>query len=192
MRGASPFADKAAALRPLPRAPRPKAMYRLAILLALAFAASCSAPSAAPEPSLAPRAAEAIDPRVPILNEVPPGSADASLASQLAGFVNDARAGIPSFNATQAEAERLAADAGPMASESWVAAQQALSRLIEQYGVTTRAAANIDDLGSGRLQSQHWIVPADQQALAAAAAAVSAISDAQAAAIDRLKQQLAR
>src|SRR5262249_43019284 len=158
----------------------------------MALAAGCSAPNVGPEPSLAPRAAEAIDPRVPIPSEVPAGPADASLAAQLAGLVSDAKAGVPSFNARQADAERLAAGAGPMASESWVAAQQALSQLIEQYGVTTRAAANIDALGSDRLQRQHWIGPADQQALAAAAAEVKSISDAQAAAIDRLKDQLAR
>jgi hypothetical protein len=79
-----------------------------------------------------------------------------------------------------------------MASESWVAAEQALSLLIEQRGVTTRAAADIDELGSSRLATKHWIRPADQQAIAAAAAEVAAISDRQSAAIDRLKEQLAR
>ena len=79
-----------------------------------------------------------------------------------------------------------------MASESWVAAQQALSLLIEQHGVTTRAAANIDELGSSRLHAERWIRPADQQAIAEAAAEVATISDRQAAAIDQLKGQLAR
>ena len=92
----------------------------------------------------------------------------------------------------QAVADRLAAAAGPMASESWIAAQQALSRLIEQDGVTTRAAADIDALAASRLEGQHWIRPADQQAIAAAAAEVAAINEAQAAAIDRLTSQLAR
>jgi hypothetical protein len=72
------------------------------------------------------------------------------------------------------------------------AAQQALSLLIEQYGVTTRAAANIDELGSNRLQGQRWIRPGDQQAIASAAAEVGSIGDRQSAAIDRLKDQLAR
>jgi len=120
------------------------------------------------------------------------GQADAALAGQLKQLVEEARAGVPGFDARQAEAERLAPGAGPAASESWVAAQQALSLLIEQYGITTRVAANIDQLGSSRLQAQHWIGPADQQAISAAAAEVATISDRQSAAIDRLKDQLAR
>jgi hypothetical protein len=106
--------------------------------------------------------------------------------------VSEARAGAPQFDARQAEADRLAAGAGPAASESWVAAERALSLLVEQYGVTSQVAADIDALASTRLQGQHWLRPADQQAIAAAAAEVAAISDRQSAAIDRLKNQLAR
>ena len=79
-----------------------------------------------------------------------------------------------------------------MASESWIAAEQALSRLIEQYGVTTRAAADIDALASGRLEGQRWIEPADREVIAAASAEVAAISQAQSEAIRRLTDQLAR
>ena len=158
----------------------------------MSMIAGCSAPQSRTEPSLAPRPAEAIDPRVPIPSEVPSVPVDGTLAAKLRELVGEAQAGVAAFDAAQGEAERLAAGAGPMASESWVDAQQALSRLIEQYGVTTRAAANIDELGSSRLESQHWIRPADQQAIAAAAAEVAAINDRQAAAIDRLKDQLAR
>jgi hypothetical protein len=96
------------------------------------------------------------------------------------------------FEAKRANAERLAATAGPMASESWVAAQQALSLLVEQYGVTTGAAADIDALGASQLEGQHWIRPADQQAIATAAAEVGAINEAQAAIIGRLRDRLAR
>jgi hypothetical protein len=167
-------------------------MHRILPLLAAALTSACSAPNAGPEPSLAARPAEAVDPRVPVSNEVQSGTLDPALATALGGLVGEARAGVPTFDAKQAEAEKLAAVAGPMASESWVAAQQALSLLIEQHGVTTRAAANIDELASSRLQNQRWIRPAEQQAIAAAAAEVAAVNDAQAAAIDRLKNQLAR
>jgi len=161
-------------------------------LLALAVIGACSAPNAGSEPSLAPRAAEAIDPRLPIPSETPSGPADAQLAAKLAELVGQARAGVPQFDARQAVAERLAASAGPNASESWVAAQQALSLLIEQFGVTTQAAASIDELGASRLQGQRWIRPADQQAIAGAASEVGAISDRQSAAIDSLKDRLTR
>lgn len=167
-------------------------MRSLVPLLAASLVAACSAPQAGHEPSLAPRAAEAIDPRLPVPNDIQPTSVDPDLAGQLAGLVGEARSGVAAFDARQADAERLAASAGPMASESWVAAEQALSLLVEQHGVATRAAANIDALGSSRIQGRRWIRPADQQAIAAAAAEVAAISGRQSEAIDRLKNLLAR
>jgi hypothetical protein len=166
-------------------------MRRLVSLLALSLATACSTPQTGPEPSLAPRPAEAIDPRVPIPSVVPSGPVDAALAAKLDYLVGQAQAGVALFQARRASAERLASTAGPIASEGWVAAQQALSLLIEQYGVTTNAAADIDALAAARLESQRWIRPADQQAIADAAATVAAISDHQAAVIERLKNRLA-
>lgn len=166
-------------------------MKRLIPLGLIAMASACSTgPSV--EPSLAPRAAEAIDPRIPIPGDVPQGQLDAGLAERLNALVGAVRGGIPEFEAREAEAIRLAGAAGPMASESWIAAEQALSRLIEQYGVTTRAAADIDALASGRLGAQRWIEPADREAIAAASAEVAAISQAQSEAIGRLTDQLER
>ena len=163
-----------------------------ALIIAIALVAGCSTPRSGPEPSLAPRAAEAIDPRLPIPNEVPSGPADPALASRLQALVAPVHANVPVFDASQAEASRLAAAAGPMASESWIAAEQALSRLVAAYGTTTQAAAGIDALASDRLERQRWISPADREAIMAAASDVAAISNRQAAAIDRLKGQLAR
>lgn len=144
------------------------------------------------EPSLAPRAAESVDPRLPIPDAVPTGSVDAGLARQLQSLVEAARAGASAFNAQESEATRLASTAGPMASESWIAAQQALSRLVERHGVTTRAAGDIDALAGNRLEGQHWIRPADREAIAAAAAEVGSLNEAQSGAIQRLTRQLAR
>lgn len=153
-----------------------------------------SACSTAPtnEPRLAPRAAEAIDPRLPLPDQVPAGPVDTVLAERLRGLVDAARGGVQEFNGREALANRLAAAAGPMASESWIAAQQALSLLIEQYGVTTKAAGDIDAIAAGQLEGQRWIRPADQQAIAAASADVAEISSRQAEAIERLNSQLSR
>ena len=166
-------------------------MRRLFPLALIVLTMACSTQPSI-EPSLAPRAAEAIDPRIPIPGDVPHGSLDAGLADRLGALVGAVRGGAPEFEAREAEASRLAGAAGPMASESWIAAQQALSRLIEQYGVTTRAAADIDEFASGRLQGKRWIEPADREAIAAASAEVAAISQSQAEAIDRLTKQLER
>ena len=166
-------------------------MRSLLPLISLVAVAGCAMPTS-PEPSLAPRAAEAIDPRLPIPDQPPSGPVDAALAERLQVLVAAARGGVPQFEARQAVADRLAAGAGPMASESWVAAQQALSLLVEQYGITARAAADIDKLAGDRLDGQHWIQPADRNAISAAAEEVGAISASQSAAIERLTGQLAR
>lgn len=160
--------------------------------LALGLLAACSAPTAGPEPSLAPRPAEGIDPRVPIPSDGPVGDVDQVLAARLAELVARVRGGVPAFETRLGEASRMAAGVGPEAGESWVAAQSALSRLIEQYGVTTRAAADIDALAADRLERQKWIAQADQAAIASAQAEVAQISNRQSDAIDRLKAQLTR
>lgn len=166
-------------------------MRSLLLLTCLPLAASCTM-TTSPEPSLAPRAAEAIDPRLPIPDEVPAGTTDPALASRLSALVAEVRGGVPAFEAREAEATRLAAAAGPEASEGWIAAEQALSRLVEQHGVTTRAAADIDALASSRLERQRWISPADRQAISAAAAEVDAINARQTDSIDRLMDRLTR
>jgi hypothetical protein len=79
-----------------------------------------------------------------------------------------------------------------MASESWVAAQQSLSRLVEQQGVTARAAADVDALAATRLQTNKWLTPADQAAVRAAQETIAAIAAPQLATIDRLRNQLTR
>jgi hypothetical protein len=167
-------------------------MRRLAPIFAILLFSACSTAGIGPQPSLAPRAAEAIDPRVPIPDTVPSGPVDAALSAKLEALVRQARGGVSTFETKRAEAERLAAGVGPIASESWIAAQQSLSQLVEQYGVTTKAAADIDALAASRLEGQRWIRPSDQQAITAAAAEVGAINEAQAAVIGRLRDQLAR
>ena len=167
-------------------------MRSFPLILAIGLLAGCSVPNAGPEPSLVPRPAEAIDPRVPIPGDVPRGEADQALVARLNQLVAQVRTGAPAFDARLEEANRLAAGAGPQASESWVAAQSALSLLVEQYGLTTRAAADIDELAADRLETRKWITPADQAVISSAQAEVSSISARQADAIDRLNDQLAR
>ena len=178
------------ALRGPARVPRPVTMRSAPLLLLMA--AACSTPRIGPEPSLTPRAAEAIDPRVTVPGDIPLGPVSADVASRLEALVSTVRGGTAEFETRAAEASRLAMAAGPEASESWIAAQQALSRLIEQYGVTTRAAGDIDELAASRLKAQGWIAPADREAIAAAAAEVGAINEAQSATVARIRDTLSR
>ena len=160
----------------------------IALLLMLS---ACSAP-AMKEPSLSPRPAESIDPRVPVPSDIPAGTVDAALAAQLAALVDLARSGAPEFDRRAAETAALANQAGPMASESWVAAQQSLSRLVEQQGITARAAADADKLAADRLQANKWLAPAEQAEIRRAQHAIAAIALPQLAEIDRLREQIAR
>ena len=164
-------------------------MRRLALLLPLTLIAACSTPTV-DAPSLATRAGEAIDPRLPINPDPSPGMLDPALAARLTHAVNEARAGVGTFNRLAAEAERLTAAAGAVQSESWIVAQQALSAVVAQHGVTMRAAADVDALAGTRIDANRWLVPADRAAIEAAAAEVAAINDPQTALIARLSARL--
>ena len=97
------------------------------VILGLGLLGACATPMPAGSPSLAPRAAEAIDPRVPVPDALVVGPADATLKSKLAALVDQATSGDAAFRGVIDNAERLAAAAGAQSSESWIAAQQALS-----------------------------------------------------------------
>ena len=87
-------------------------------------------------------------------------------------------------------ATALAAAAGARQSESWIAAQQALSALEAQHGVTTTAAATIDAIAAEKIDQTRWLVPATRAAIEAAAAEVGTINAGQSATIDRLGARL--
>ena len=145
---------------------------RLTALFPIALLSACSA-SGVYAPSLTPRAAEAIDPRVPIPDTPPAGPADAALVSRLNALVAEARAGDADFRAAADEAERLAAGAGDPQSESWVVAQQALSAAVAARAPVTKALGDIDAIASEALAKRGGMAPADQAAVASAARGAS-------------------
>jgi hypothetical protein len=165
-------------------------MIRFAALLALLLSA-CATPPAG-EPSLAPRAAEAIDPRVPIPSEVIAGPVDPALASRIAELMAQVRSGDTAFQEAAQQAEPLAAAAGPAQSESWIEAQQAVSAMVAARAPVTTALADLDALAAARLAATGGIPPGDLAAIQAASAEAGAIGETEAAAIDRLQAQLAR
>lgn len=154
----------------------------------LGLLAACSAPSG-PYPSLAPRAAEAFDPRVPIPSEVPVGPADASLSAQLAALIDQAQAGDATFQDAAANAERLAAAAGSTQSESWIVAQQALSVAQEARGPTARALGDIDAIAANALEQRGGIPAGNLAAIQSAADRVAEIDRRQ---LERIKAIEAR
>ena len=150
--------------------------------------AACAAPP--PGPSLAPRASEAIDPRVPVENPVLVGPVSPAVAARLAGLVSQAQSGDSAFRNAAAIAERLAAAAGAPQSESWIAAQQALSQAHAARAPTTRAMADIDSIAAETMAARGGIPAADLAAIQASAAEVAAIERSQAARMEALQARL--
>jgi len=150
---------------------------------------ACSSPGG-PYPSLQPRAAEAIDPRLQPASPVNDRPVAPALASQLAALVDQARSGDSAFAPAAANAERLVSAAGAAQSESWIVAQQALSAAIAARSPTATALADIDTLSAKALQTQGGIAPNDLKAIDSAAAAVSAIARGQTDRIDAMKRSL--
>ncbi|MEO7365041.1 MAG: hypothetical protein ABIW03_01820 [Sphingomicrobium sp.] len=151
--------------------------------------AGCAAPPAPPA-SLAPRAAEAIDPRVPVVVATTSQPVSGAIANRLAELIGQARRGENAFASAAALAQRLASAAGPPQSESWVVAQEALSAAVAARAPTTRALGDIDGITAAALAKQGGLAPADLAATEAAAAEVGAIDQRQAQVIDALQQRL--
>src|SRR2546423_12223852 len=157
-------------------------MRKLICLVILSLGA-CAAPGG-PYPALQPRAAEAIDPRVPVERPMNERRVTPALASRLGELVAQARSGDAAFAPAADQAEKLAAAAGAPQSEGWVAAQQALSVAAAARAPTASALGDIDAIGANMLQSQGGIAPNDLAAIKRAGAEVGAIDQRQA---DRIK-----
>ncbi|WP_235588032.1 hypothetical protein [Sphingopyxis sp. H115] len=129
-------------------------MKRALFLLPLSAAASlsltaCASAQNGSAPSLAKRPVEGrLDVAPPAVVVAPPGPLPADLAGRLARWEADGAAGQQGFAAERASTAALvsAAAGAPVASERWVVAQQAISRLIATRAPLTGALADIDRL----------------------------------------------
>ena len=163
----------------------------LPIAMLLLLAGACSAPRITP-PSLAPRAAEAIDPRLPVERALVERPLRATVRERLAGFVLAARGGEAAFRAALGPAQRAAAAAGPPRSERWIVAQQALSAAEAARAATPKALGDIDALAAGSIAADEGIGASDLAATGAAAAEVGAIDQAQRREIAALSARIGR
>jgi len=113
-----------------------------------------------------------------------------SLAGRLATLVAQARDGDAAFQPAADEAQRLADAAGASQSESWIAAQEALTAAIAARGPTSTALGEIDALGGTTLQAQGGLAPNDLAAIRNAGAEVGAIDGRQAARVKAIQGRL--
>ena len=163
-------------------------MRRVA-LLSMAALTACASPGG-PYPSLQPRAAEAIDPRLPVVRPINDRPVTAGLASRLAALVGQAQSGNAAFGSAASEAERLAAAAGPPQSEGWIAAEEALTAAIAARRATATALGDIDAIAGSALQTQRGIAPNDLAAIRSAAAEVASLDQRQSERIDAIQKRL--
>ena len=162
---------------------------RNAVCLTILALGACSAPGG-PYPSLRPRAAETIDPRLPVSRPMNERPVSAALASRLAALVDQARSGNAAFESAVAEAERLSVSAGPPQSEGWIAAEEALTAAIAARKPTATALADIDELAGNALETQRGIAPNDLAAIQTAAAEAGALDERQAARVAAIQKSL--
>lgn len=127
-----------------------RASLFLPVMAALTLSACAGGPGAGgPAPSLAKRAVEGrfevVPPSVAVM---PPGPLPTDLAGRLGRWEADSIAAQQAFAFERdAAASAVAAAAGaPVASERWVVAQQAISRLVAARAPLTEALADIDRL----------------------------------------------
>ena len=159
-------------------------------LAMIAILAACAS-NGGPFPSLQPRAAETVDPRVPIVRPINDRPATPALADRLAELLERARNGNSAFEPLAARAESLAAAADGPHSDSWVAAQEALSVAIAARDPTAGALGDIDSLGATMLQVQGGLAPNDLAAIQRAGAEVAGLDRRQAERIKAIQQRLA-
>ena len=162
---------------------------RWAALIPIVMLSACSS-SGGPYPSLQPRAAEQIDPRVPIERPLNDRPVTPALAAQLRALVDQARGGTAGFDSAVARAEQLAASAGAPQSDGLTVAQEALSAAIAARRPVTEALSQIDATGASALQTQGGLAPSDLAAVQNAGDEVGAIDRRQAARIKAIQQRL--
>ena len=140
-------------------------------------------------PSLAPRPVEQLSMEEPIRVD-PPVASDPALRSRIADLLARARAGDAAFERAYARAAPLARAAGGANSDSWVQAQEAISRAEVARTETTVALADLDRLAIERADAP--TSEADHAALMEAQQFAQALANDQHRRLEGLRSRLGR
>ncbi len=159
-------------------------LFRVPVLaFAAALLAGCV--SEGPFPSLAPRPDERLAIEEPV-REAPVVADDSAFRARINQLLGEARSGDAAFEHDYEAAARTAGRAGPEGSNSWIDAQQALSRAEVSRIRATEAADELHQLALARADQP--TSPADQAALEAAIDQADAVVAAQQARVNRLRR----
>src|SRR3954469_19546429 len=159
---------------------------RLPILMIVLAASLIGCVARGPFPSLAMRPAEQEDWTEEPVHAAPVVANDASIRTRIAALTAEARDGARAFDADLPAAERATAHVGAEGSDSWIEAQQAISRLEDARARTDEAAAGLHQLRLAR--SGQPTSAADLAALDAAIEAVNAIAERQQQQMNRINR----
>jgi len=162
----------------------------LTALIAFGVLGACSKSTLNP-PSLAPRDAEKIDPRIPVEHPIVKRGANLTLAGKLAALLNEAEQGDTKYRAALGPAERAVGAADKTRGEAWITAQQLLSALQSARAPTTRAAAAMDALAGDAVKADSGIDADELDAIQRAAEEADAMAARQASEIAALSARLA-
>ncbi|MEA3063443.1 MAG: hypothetical protein QOJ94_3224 [Sphingomonadales bacterium] len=169
-------------------APLPRLFLLAATLLAAGGCAEKGTfPSLAQRP--AERAYEAE--RDAVLPPAPARPDDPAVTRRIAELVAEAEAGQAEFERSAGPARAAVAKGGAVNSDSWIEAEQAVSRVSAAGARTGRALADLDRYAADETNSSA-LSEADAARLREAVARVQALADAQAAEIARLEASLRR
>ena len=157
----------------------------------LALLGGCSRGKLTP-PSLAPRAAETIDPRLPVEHVIVQRPVDAALRARLSVLLSNARAGEAAFRSALGPAAHAASVAGTPHSEGWITAQELLSALEAARAATPKALSDIDALAGETVKASGGIAAADLAAIQASADEAGALNRHQVAEIATLSARIGR
>lgn len=159
-------------------------LYRVLVLAALpTLLAGCI--THGPWPSLAQRPDERLTIDEPV-RAAPQIADDSTLRVRINNLVAEARAGNAAFERDYDDAARAAARAGAEGSDSWMAAQQAISRVEAGRGRTSNAAAELHQLATARADEP--TSEADRAALAVNIEVVDALVQEQQSRMNRLSR----
>ncbi|HEY7810148.1 MAG TPA: hypothetical protein VIA98_07195 [Allosphingosinicella sp.] len=156
-------------------------------LAAALLTAGCAASGSFP--SLAPREVEAIYAAGDPLQSAPDAPDRGGLSGRLGGFSAAAAEGSGAFERALAAARPVVARAGGRGSESWLAAQQAVSWVEAARAQTSRAVADLDEYVLAEARKGPLSI-ADYERATAAMERLHALAARQQAAADGLRRSL--
>jgi len=156
-------------------------------LWALLAAGLTGCVSQGPFPSLAQRPAELEDWSEEPAHVAPVTADDAALRTRIAALIGEARAGDRAFDADLPAAERATVRIGAEGSDSWIEAQQAISRLQASRGRTDEAASELHQIRVAR--SGQPTSAADLAAIDAAIEQVRVLAERQQQRLDRVSRR---